>query len=98
MPRFDGTGPLGLGPGTGWGLGPCGAGRAWRRGLGRGLGYGRGFAWRRYWGYPYGAYPYQSQLTKEEEKEMLEEELENLKEEMKQLEARLTELKAEKND
>jgi hypothetical protein len=27
MPRFDGTGPLGSGPGTGWGLGPCGAGR-----------------------------------------------------------------------
>ncbi len=23
MPRFDGTGPWGLGPGTGWGLGPC---------------------------------------------------------------------------
>jgi hypothetical protein len=27
MPRFDGTGPWGLGPGTGWGMGPCGAGK-----------------------------------------------------------------------
>lgn len=29
MPRFDKTGPLGLGPRTGWGFGPCGFG--WRR-------------------------------------------------------------------
>jgi hypothetical protein len=26
MPRYNGTGPWGQGPGTGWGLGPCGAG------------------------------------------------------------------------
>ncbi len=32
MPRQDGTGPLGKGPLTGKGLGPCGAGM--RRGLG----------------------------------------------------------------
>ncbi|GMX58366.1 MAG: hypothetical protein MCSN_0200 [Candidatus Microsyncoccus archaeolyticus] len=31
MPRFDRTGPLGYGPGTGWGMGPCGYGR----GMGR---------------------------------------------------------------
>lgn len=30
MPRFNGAGPLGQGPGTGWGRGPCGAG--YRRG------------------------------------------------------------------
>ncbi|MDD5433139.1 MAG: DUF5320 domain-containing protein [Candidatus Pacebacteria bacterium] len=36
MPRFDGTGPMGYGPGTGWGLGPCGGGMAYgRRGFGR---------------------------------------------------------------
>jgi len=91
MPRFDGTGPLGMGPGTGWGMGPCGAGRAWRRGWVRGLGYGRGFGWRRY-----GAYPYQTQITKKEKKEMLEEELKFLKEEMKEIENRLAELKKEK--
>ena len=38
MPRFDGTGPQGLGPLTGRGLGSCG--RGMRRGVGRGFGYG----------------------------------------------------------
>jgi hypothetical protein len=85
MPRFDGSGPLGSGPGAGWGLGPCGAGMAWRRG------FGRGFGWRRFWGYPY-----QPQIIKKEEKDMLEEELEILKEEMKEIEARLAELKGQK--
>lgn len=36
MPRFDKTGPLGFGPRTGRGLGPCGQGRGfgklWRFG------------------------------------------------------------------
>jgi hypothetical protein len=43
MPGFDATGPRGVGSGTGWGRGPCGAG--WRRGGGRTLGrgaFGRG--------------------------------------------------------
>lgn len=42
MPRFNGTGPLGAGPGTGWGMGPCGSGM--RRGAGcyGGWGVGRG--------------------------------------------------------
>ncbi|NMB92050.1 MAG: DUF5320 domain-containing protein [Parcubacteria group bacterium] len=31
MPRFDGTGPMGLGPRTGRGLGPCGRGYGYRR-------------------------------------------------------------------
>jgi hypothetical protein len=96
MPRFDGTGPWGLGPGTGWGLGPCGAGRAWRRGWGRGLGFGRGLGWRRFWGYPHGPYPYQPQITKKEEKELLEEEMANLEEELKAIKARLAELKDQK--
>lgn len=39
MPKFDATGPQGAGPGTGRGMGPCGAGNAWR---GRGQGWGRG--------------------------------------------------------
>jgi len=94
MPRFDGTGPWGFGPGTGWGLGPCGAGMAWRRGRGRGL--GRGFGWRRFWDYPYGAYPYQPQITKKEEKEILEDEVADLEEELKTIKARLAELKGQK--
>jgi hypothetical protein len=35
MPRFDGTGPMGYGPGTGKGMGPCGCGMGWGRGCGR---------------------------------------------------------------
>jgi len=33
MPRFNGTGPAAVGPGTGRGMGPCGAGRRWQRGF-----------------------------------------------------------------
>jgi len=92
MPRFDGTGPWGMGPGTGWGLGPCGTGMGWRRGGGR----GRGFGGRRFWGYPYGGYPYQPQITKKEEKEILEDEVADLEEELKAIKARLVELKGQK--
>jgi len=50
MPNFDRTGPLGKGPGTGRGLGPCAKGQdtpANRAGIGpcgkvRGTGVGRG--------------------------------------------------------
>jgi len=51
MPRGDGSGPQGLGPQSGRGLGPCGAGTGempvseenigFFRRLGRGLGFGR---------------------------------------------------------
>ena len=41
MPNRNGTGPLGAGPGTGWGRGPCGAGFRRGRGTGRGLGFRR---------------------------------------------------------
>jgi len=81
MPRFNGTGPLGLGPRTGWGLGPCGLGLGWRRGYGRGFG--------RFWRFG-------PQITKKEEKEVLEEEVEILEEELKAIKERLTELKRQK--
>ncbi len=35
MPRFDGTGPMGHGPRTGRGFGPCGCGAGYGRGYGR---------------------------------------------------------------
>lgn len=41
MPYFDGTGPLGEGPRTGRGLGPCGRGLSWKHFWGRGLGWRR---------------------------------------------------------
>jgi len=96
MPGMDGTGPLGLGPMTGRGLGPCGRGLGWRRGLGRGLGFGRGlglgrgFAWRaRYaWDYPYEPVS----LSKEEQKRILEADLKDLEAEKQAIEKKLKEL------
>ena len=42
MPRQNGTGPMGYGSGTGWGMGPCGGGM--RRGWGCRGGYdGNGY-------------------------------------------------------
>jgi len=81
MPRFDGTGPLSSGPGTGWGMGPCGMGMGWRRGFGRGFG--------RFWRFG-------SQITKKEEKEMLGEEAEILEDELKAIKERIFELKGQK--
>ncbi len=83
MPGFDQTGPLGQGPMTGRGLGPCGGGMGYGRGFGRG--YGRGFGWRRW-----------VQPTAKEEKEMIQEEMSALKEQIKILEDRFKELKNKK--
>jgi len=52
MPAFDGTGPAGMGPMTGRGMGPCnpnfGGGYGYGRGMGRGFGRGgRGMGWGR---------------------------------------------------
>ena len=43
MPKFDRTGPMGYGPGTGRGMGPCGYG------MGHGGGYGMGYSGRRFY-------------------------------------------------
>ena len=85
MPRFDGSGPLGLGPGTGRGLGPCSAGLGWRRG------FGRGFGWRRFWGYLR-----RSPMSKKEEVEMLTDEAAVLEDELKAIKERLNELRTKK--
>jgi len=45
MPQFDQTGPMGQGPMTGKGFGPCGLGLGWRRRFGMGRGLGRYFRW-----------------------------------------------------
>ncbi len=70
MPGFNGTGPLGEGPMTGWGMGNCGTGRradgasnnvaarplGWGRGLGRRgfRGRGRGYGFGRGMGWRFG--------------------------------------------
>ncbi|OQX71271.1 MAG: hypothetical protein B6D62_02255 [Candidatus Cloacimonas sp. 4484_275] len=97
MPRGDGTGPNGMGPMTGRGLGYCaGYGRAGftnpvGRGFGRGYGFGRGFGRGYGWGFrsPY-AY---SDIS---EKTYLENEIRVVNEHLKALEKRLSEIKDEK--
>ncbi|MDD5638716.1 MAG: DUF5320 domain-containing protein [Candidatus Pacebacteria bacterium] len=69
MPRFDGTGPLGQGPRTGRGLGPCGGGM--RCGCWGGYGYG----FRRF------ISPKNELAALEDEEKMLEEELAAVREE-----------------
>ena len=79
MPYKDGTGPMGQGPMTGRGMGPCGRGA----GFGRGRGFGRGMGYRC-------AYPIT--LSKEEQKKILEAELEDIETEKKEIQKRLEEL------
>ena len=43
MPGFDKTGPMGMGPISGRGFGPCGLGLGWRRKFGQRRGLGRYF-------------------------------------------------------
>jgi len=100
MPQGDGTGPLGQGPKTGRAMGYC-AGYSvpgcMNPGFGRGMGRGRGFAWRARAFQAMTTQPImpvqQIPLTKKEEKQYLEQELEALKQEMKAIEERLKELK-----
>ena len=82
MAGQDGTGPQGLGPMTGRGLGPCGCGM--RRGFGRG--YGRGFGFRARYATPI-------TLTKDEEKKILEAELKEIDLEKQEIAKRLKEIK-----
>ena len=76
MPGRDGTGPLGDGPLTGRGLGPCGCGM--RRGFWR---YGNFVGFRR-----------ELTLSKEEQKKILEAELKEIEAEKQEIEAKLKEL------
>ncbi len=80
MPAQDKTGPMGQGPLTGRGLGPCG--RGMRRGFGRGLGRGCGFR-----------YAEPVVLNEKEEKKILETELKEIELEKQEIEKRLKEIK-----
>lgn len=77
MLGVDGTGPMGLGPRTGRGMGPCG------RGLGRG--FWRGFC-PRCMGFA------DVSLSKEEQKKILQEELKEIESEKKAIEQKIKEL------
>ena len=101
MPGLDGTGPWGMGPMTGRGLGLCNPygpfGRGW---WWRGRGFGRGFGWRwRWFAPPYAPYPYYwnpyYEMSPEEELNMLRDEAEMLKRELDAIEKRISEIEAE---
>ncbi len=76
MPARDGTGPYGLGPLTGRGLGPCG------RGLRRGYGFGYGYGFRAFLSEKERRDILEAELKRiEEEKKYIEQELQRLKSE-----------------
>jgi hypothetical protein len=105
MPLGDRTGPLGLGPRTGRGLGYC-AGYGvpgYLNPIGRGFGYGRGFGFGRFWlwtwlwrwGFRYAqafGYPYRYGYTQVDEKAVLSAQAKALEEELNAIKARLAEL------
>ena len=88
MPCGDGTGPLGLGPGTGWGYGPCGRRRRLRS-FNRIPRISRKFFCRS----PF-YYDYETPLTKQEEIEMLRKEENILESELKEIRQRLKTLES----
>ena len=103
MPRGDRTGPDGMGPMTGRGLGYCagynspGYTRGYGQGFGRGRGFGRGY--RQEYGRRYGFerrsyYPIQD-YPEVSEKTYLENEIKILGDQLKSLEKRLSEMKKE---
>ncbi len=95
MPWGDGTGPMGLGPRTGRGLGFCAGfnrpGYSWRGGFGRGLGWRsgfcRGFGWRWFW---QGQMPAQP-LSEEQQKQYLKARLSALEQEANLIREQLNE-------
>jgi hypothetical protein len=86
MPGGDRTGPLGEGPLTGRGLGPCGRGLA----RGRGMGFGRGFRRMAFAQAP--AYRETVELSKEEKVKILEADKAEVEAELKAIEKELKEL------
>lgn len=108
MPGRDRTGPSGMGPATGWGLGGC-AGPGQASGTGRGsgrpfCGQAAGRGWRHWyhatglpgWArWPAGAEATASEPSREQEIEALREETGQLKEQLEAISARMDELSRE---
>ena len=79
MPGFDGRGPMGQGPMSGRGMGPC------ARGSGRGMRGGRGWFCRMPFTEPVA-------LSQAEQKKILEAEKEELEFELKRIKEKLDEI------
>jgi hypothetical protein len=82
MPRQDKTGPMGVGPKTGRGIGHCEKNQGSALGLGRG--YGRAMC-----GWFYQKY---QAMPKGEKEDLLKSEIEDLKQELNMVEGELKEL------
>lgn len=83
MPNRDKTGPMGQGPVTGRGFGPCGKGLGSGRGFGCGRGFGRGLG--RYFGWNQPQTEAEQKQALVDYRKALEEELEDVKKEEKEL-------------
>ena len=110
MPAGDGTGPLGLGPMTGRGMGYCagfptpGYANPWPR-LGLGLGWGRGFRWQ-YWatglpgwvryGYTPGVTPFYPGMAPEQELNFLKNQASFLEQQLNAISNRIKEIESAK--
>jgi len=106
MPRGDGTGPMGMGPMTGRGLGYC-TGRAAPGNVnyGCGMGFGRGRGFRRMYGmtglpgwvrndaYPYGLPPNARPFPAIDEREALRNQAAFLEKQLNQVREQLGNLK-----
>ena len=102
MPRRDGTGPIGYGPKTGWGAGPCSANPEpdnvpWMpgRGLGRGSGRRRGFGGDRGLGRQARRGGFFEQPNPEQEQHFLENHRDTLQGQLNDINKRLDELTAQ---
>ena len=112
MPDFDGSGPAGGGPMTGWGRGNCNPGASYgfersgsRRGVGFGYGRGRGYR-HMFWetGLPrwarrpsdWSGRYFEPGYSRDDEVRMLQEEAEALKGDLNAIERRMGELEAGK--
>lgn len=106
MPRGDGTGPMGMGPMTGRGMGYCAGYRApgfasggFGRGMGRGGGRGFGFGFRRGGGYGF-APPFAGTATAiaPDEETVLRTQLGYLEDQLNTIKTRLNELEQSKDN
>ncbi|MCD6367449.1 MAG: DUF5320 domain-containing protein [Candidatus Aenigmarchaeota archaeon] len=110
MPGGDGTGPMGMGPRTGRGLGYCSGYNSpgYTKGFPMGAGFGRGFRGRRWFGFgrfwpritsvinPFSRLSRDDEVKiLEDEKRALEEEIRAIKEELENINKRIEELKKE---